>query len=269
LRGTAGAGNSSLVDRRVLREQIRNYLIQDILEGRRAPGDRVIETRVARTFNVSQTPVREALRDLEMFGFVTIIPFRGAVVRETSTEDLLQVNPIRAMLEGFAARQAATRINEAGLKRLAMLLQRMRKAADSGDDRACVDADLAFHSTIVEASGNWLLMQFWERMRLASSTLITITKTKHSLHEVAEHHVPLLEALTARNPKQAERTMRRHIETAGNWLRASFKKRGDDHTKLAPTAFAKRRGKRVMRPDVVRPLLGRRSASPTADSHRS
>ncbi len=252
MRGTAAAVNAGMVDRRVLREQIRNYLVQDILEGRRAPGDRIVETRVARNFNVSQTPVREALRDLEVFGFVTIIPFRGAIVRETSTEDLLQVYPIRAMLEGLAARDAATRISEAGLKKLATLLQRMRKAAACGDHRACVDADLAFHFTIVEASGNWLLMQFWERMRLASSTFITVTKTKQSLHEIAEHHLPLLDALTARNPKQAERTMRRHIEKAGKWLRASLKRGGHQHTKPVPTAFANRHGKRLKPADTVR-----------------
>ncbi len=134
--GIAAALNAPSVDRRVLREQIRDYLVQDILEGRRAPGDRIVETRVARDFNVSQTPVREALRDLEVFGFVVVIPFRGAVVRETSIEDLLQVYPIRAMLEGLAARHAATRISEPGLKKLATLLQRMRKAAACGDHRA-------------------------------------------------------------------------------------------------------------------------------------
>ena len=252
MRGIAAALNAPSVDRRVLREQIRDYLVQDILEGRRAPGDRIVETRVARDFNVSQTPVREALRDLEVFGFVVVIPFRGAVVRETSIEDLLQVYPIRAMLEGLAARHAATRISEPGLKKLATLLQRMRKAAACGDHRACVDADLAFHFTIVEASGNWLLMQFWERMRLASSTFITVMKTKHSLHEIAEHHLPLLEALTARNPKLAERTMRRHIERAGDWLRASLKREGNQHTKPVPTAKDNGRGKRLAPADTAR-----------------
>ena len=212
----------SMPERRVLREEIRDQLMQDILEGRRAPGDRIVETRVAQEFNVSQGPVREALRDLELFGFVTSSPFRGSVVRETSVEDLVKVYPVRAVVEGLAAKDAAMHISKAGLRRLERLLQTMRRAARRKDQRACVDADLLFHLTIVEASGNWLLKQFWERMRLANTTSITVATTKHSLFEIAERHEPILKALKARNAKLAERVMRQHIEEAGNWLRTDF-----------------------------------------------
>src|SRR5215212_1684620 len=98
--------------RRVLREEIREQLIDDILTGRLPPGTRIIETRLAQEFGVSQAPVREALRDLELFGFVISSPFRGTQVREISTEDLVDIYPIRAALEGIAARSAATRIDE-------------------------------------------------------------------------------------------------------------------------------------------------------------
>src|SRR5215510_7128928 len=70
--------------RRVLREEIREQLIDDILSGRLPPGTRIVETRLAQEFGVSQAPVREALRDLELFGFVTSSPFRGTQVREIS-----------------------------------------------------------------------------------------------------------------------------------------------------------------------------------------
>src|SRR5262245_27683282 len=103
------------LDRRVLREEIRDHLMPDILEGRLPPGERIIETRVAQQFDVSQAPVREALRDLEMFGFIDSSPFRGAVVRKMSPEELVQVYPIRAVLEGLAARDAAVRLDQRGL----------------------------------------------------------------------------------------------------------------------------------------------------------
>ena len=221
-RVTKFARRRSGPERRVLREEIRDHLMQDILEGRRAPGDRIVETRVAQQFNVSQGPVREALRDLELFGFVSSSPFRGSVVRETSVEELVKVYPVRAVIEGLAARDAAVNLSAADLRKLGRLLQVMRKAAQKNDDRACVDADLRFHLTIVEASGNWLLKQFWERMRLANTTSITVSTTKHSLFEIAERHEPILKALAARNPKLAERVMRRHIEEAGSWLHAFF-----------------------------------------------
>src|SRR5215212_6129853 len=119
--------------RRVLREEIREQLIDDILTGRLPPGTRIIETRLAQQFGVSQAPVREALRDLELFGFVVCSPFRGTQVRKISTEDLLEIYPIRAAVEGVAARAAATRIDETTLKHLDGLIATMRKAASRND----------------------------------------------------------------------------------------------------------------------------------------
>jgi DNA-binding GntR family transcriptional regulator len=215
-------------ERRVLREDIRDELIEDMLHGRLAPGDRIVETRVAQRFGVSQAPVREALRDLELLGFIVSSPFRGAIVRQLSVEDLVQIYPIRAVLEALAARDAATRTTAADLKRLEKLLATMRSAAAQGDKRAAVDADFAFHLTIVEASGNWLLKQFWERMRLATTTLLTIAKTHHSLPEIAERHQLVLDALRQRDPIAAERAMRRHIDEPGQWLRAAMEEAEPD-----------------------------------------
>ena len=87
------------LERRVFREEIREQLIEDILSGKLAPGARIVETRIAQQFGVSQGPVREALRDLELFGFVVSSPFRGTQVRKFSTEELLEIYPIRAALE--------------------------------------------------------------------------------------------------------------------------------------------------------------------------
>jgi DNA-binding GntR family transcriptional regulator len=226
----AGQFRRRSLERRVLREDIRDHLMRDILEGRLAPGERIIETRVAQQFDVSQAPVREALRDLEMFGFIASSPFKGAVVRETSPEDLVQVYPIRAVLEGLAARDAATRLDERGLARLQGLVETMRKAAARGDDDAQIDADFKFHLGIVEASGNWLLKQFWERMRLANTTLLTVARSRHSMMEIADRHVPVLDALRARDPEAAERVMRQHIDEPGHWLRASLE---EDQKKAA------------------------------------
>lgn len=222
--GTRGPKTPSrrLPERRVLREDIRDRLIEEILSGRLAPGDRLVETRIAQDYGVSQAPVREALRDLEMFGFIVSSPFRGAIVRQSSTEDLVQIYPIRAVLEGLAARDAATRMDAGTLKRLEKLLDTMRKAAARGDSRAAVDADFAFHLAIVETSGNWLLKQFWERMRLATTTFLTVSKSHHTLSEIVERHTPVLEALRAGNPDEAELAMRRHIEEPGHWLRAAM-----------------------------------------------
>lgn len=220
----------------MLREEIRDRLIEEILAGQLVPGDRLVETRIAQDYGVSQAPVREALRDLELLGFIVSAPFRGSVVREVSTSDLVQIYPIRAVLEGLAARDAATRLDAAGLKKLEGLIASMRRSAARGDTRATIADDFAFHLTVVEASGNWLLKQFWERMRLATTTFLTVSRSHHLLVEIVERHTPVLDALRARDPDAAEREMRRHIEEPGEWLRQAL-----DSSNEAPPAVGPRK----------------------------
>jgi DNA-binding GntR family transcriptional regulator len=212
--------------RRVLREEIRERLIDDILSGRLAPGTRIVETRLAQEFGVSQAPVREALRDLELFGFVTSSPFRGTQVKEISPEDLLEIYPIRAALEAVGARAAATRIDDKTLARLQALIDTMREAAAKADHRAHVDADYAFHEVIINASGNRMLQHVWQTMRLATTTFVTHSMTQlthRTLQEIGERHVPVLDALRTRDPNLAEAAMRRHIEEPGDWIRDAIR----------------------------------------------
>jgi DNA-binding GntR family transcriptional regulator len=209
-------------ERRVLRDEIRDQLIEQILNGNLAPGERIVEMRIAQQFGVSQAPVREALRDLDLLGFVVSSPFRGAIVRQISVEELVQLYPIRAVLEGLAARHAASRIDAATVKKLEGLLATMRTAASRGDHRRAVEADFAFHLTIVEASGNRLLQQIWDRMRLATTTFLTVSKSHHSLREIVERHTSVVDALRTHDPDAAERALRLHIEEPGEWLRAAL-----------------------------------------------
>jgi DNA-binding GntR family transcriptional regulator len=211
------------LERRVFREEIREQLIEDILNGRLQPGARIVETRIAQQFGVSQGPVREALRDLELFGFVVSSPFRGTQVRQISTDDLLEIYPIRAALEGVAARAAAVRIPDTALRRLEELIGVMREAAGRDDHRAQADADHAFHHEIVKASGNHMLMHVWQTMRLSITTCVTHSVTHRSLHEIAERHGVVLDALRAHDPDRAEAAIRRHIEEPGEWIRAAHK----------------------------------------------
>ena len=102
----------------MLREEIREAVIDEILSGRLAPGSRIVETQLAKQFGVSQAPVREALRDLALFGFVVCSPFRSTYVRQISTADLLKSYPVRAALESVAAREAATVIDDETLAKL-------------------------------------------------------------------------------------------------------------------------------------------------------
>jgi DNA-binding GntR family transcriptional regulator len=219
-------------ERRVFREEIREQLIDDIISGRLAPGSRITETRLAQQFGVSQAPVREALRDLELFGFVVSSPFRGTQVRKISTHDLLEMYPLRAAIEGVAAREAASRVDAATLKKLEKLIGAMRAAAERNDGAAHAHADFSFHEAIIKAAGNRMLEHVWQTMRLATTTFVThaMTQLTHrTLHEIGERHVAVLEALRTGDPRRAEAEMRRHIEEPGDWIKQAVEaKRADE-----------------------------------------
>src|ERR687889_2658023 len=106
-RTTTPGADRVAVNRAMLRDQIKDVLLERILDGYYSPGERVVETRVAEEFGVSQAPVREALRELEILRLVVSEPFRGARVREVTARELAEIYPVRAALEEVAARGAA------------------------------------------------------------------------------------------------------------------------------------------------------------------
>ena len=121
------------ITRNVLSDQVKGRLLQAILDGRYPPGARIVETRVAREFGTSQAPVREALRDLAILGFVEMKPHKGARVRNPTREELTQAIEVRAELEALGGRLAAARRTERCLADLEELAAAMDEAADRGD----------------------------------------------------------------------------------------------------------------------------------------
>jgi len=106
------------ITRTVLREQIKEVLVERILNGHYHPGDRLVEMQIAQEFGTSQAPVREALRDLESLRFVGSEAFRGTRVRSISRQELAEIYPVRAALEGLAAPLAVARARDDLLGRL-------------------------------------------------------------------------------------------------------------------------------------------------------
>ena len=208
----------SVLTRTVLREQVKEVLLERILDGTYAPGDRLVETRIAQELGTSQAPVREALRELELLRFVESKPYVGARVREVSEEELAEIYPVRAAIEEVAAREAAVRL-DGGVEHLADELEAMRKAADAGDLHGQVEADVRFHRLIVEAAGNRTLLEVWSSLRVEARTIVTVLATGIDRHELAEMHRPILDALAAGDPAAASRAVREHVEHFGRLLR--------------------------------------------------
>jgi DNA-binding GntR family transcriptional regulator len=200
--------------RRVLREQVKEVLLERIIAGRYGPGERLVETRIAQELGTSQAPVREALRELEQLRFVESAPYRGARVRAISPEELAEIYPVRAALEEVAAREAAVRLR-GEVAPLERELEGMLAAADAADLHALVDHDVRFHRLIVEAAANRTLLEVWLSLRVEERTAITTLATGISHRDVAESHRPVLDALRERDRARAGAALRRHIEELG------------------------------------------------------
>src|SRR3954451_1365040 len=199
----------------LLRDAIKERIVERILDGTYGPGERIVESAVAAEFGVSQAPVREALRDLEAMRFVDSQPHRGARVREVTAEELVQIYPVRAALEEVAGREAATRMTEDQFAALSDELAGMRRAAEDDDLHALLVHDTRFHEIIVEASGNQVLLEVWRSLRVEARTLVSVLRSHSDLHAIAELHRPVLQAVQFRDPDLAGKEMRAHIEFFG------------------------------------------------------
>jgi DNA-binding GntR family transcriptional regulator len=202
------------ITRSVLSEQVKGRLLQAILDGRYPPGARIVETRVAKEFGTSQAPVREALRDLEALGVVETAPFKGARVRQPSTDELLEAFEVRAILEGHGAVLAVENFSDDDLARLSLLVEQMRAAAVAGDPFSEATADTEFHRMIMHHSGNATLERVWSTLEPFLRTYITIVSPGVDRRAVADRHIPIIEALRRQNPDLIEEAFRVHFAEA-------------------------------------------------------
>ncbi|HET6414184.1 MAG TPA: GntR family transcriptional regulator [Anaeromyxobacter sp.] len=223
--------------RSVLGDQVKDHLLQAILTGRYAPGARIVETQVARELGVSQSPVREALRDLAALGVVEMPAFRGARVRRPTADELLDAFVVRAELEVLAVRLALPRLTDGELDRLAGLIEQMQKGAREGDLHAEAIADAAFHSRIVELTGNAVLQRVWRTTEPFSRTYITIVVRRDDPYQIVDLHWPVLEALRSRDPERAASAIRTHFEEAAGMVGRLWSKEEISPAERAPATI--------------------------------
>jgi DNA-binding GntR family transcriptional regulator len=205
-----------ILNRTVLRDQVKEILLKRILDGQYKPGDRLVEMHIAQEFEISQAPVREALRELEALGFVESEPYRGTRVRAVTKAELTEIYPVRAALEEVAARAAALRLEN--VEPLEAELRAMHAAAEKGDFDEQVKHDVEFHRLIVEASGNRVLQEMWRSLHIEARTMISLLKVGISGDELAEMHRPVLEALAERDAEKAGLLSRKHVEYFGELI---------------------------------------------------
>ena len=215
------------ISRSVLSDQVKDRLLQAILDGRYPPGARIVETRVARELGTSQAPVREALRDLEALGVVETAAFRGARVRRPSADELLEAFTIRAELESLAARLAIPRLTVDDLDALAGYVREMQRAAEQDNTHDEATADASFHGRIVELAGNATLERVWRTLEPFSRTYITLVAPGADRRRIADEHLPVLAALGKRDPALAVEVLHRHFANAAAMLASMWERSGD------------------------------------------
>jgi GntR family transcriptional regulator, gluconate operon transcriptional repressor len=199
-----------------LATEAASLIRQEILTGRMRSGDRLVESRLAADLGISRAPVREALKLLHAEGLVGEEPNRGAFVASLTDADVREIYDVRAALEARAARLLARAGHAEDAAALRLLVESIERAASQGDVHALYDADLAFHTTLLELTGNGRLLEVFNRSVPALRALISLDEHAYrSLVEVAQEHWPLVQAIERGDEEVAARYAEQHVEDGG------------------------------------------------------
>ena len=195
-----------------LRDVVFKTLRKGILTGELKPGERLMEIHLANRLGVSRTPIREAIRKLELEGLVTMVPRRGAEVANITEKNLKDVLEVRQALESLAIELACERITEENKEELRQKLDQVETAVRTGDTGAIASADVAFHDAIVEFSGNMRLIQLvgnlGEQMYRYRFEYIKDV-SKHS--QIMSEHRIMFDSIMENDRAKAARIVKVHI----------------------------------------------------------
>ena len=193
------------------REQIKQILLDRILNGFYKPGERLIELQIANEFKTSQAPVREAFRSLEALRVVETETYKGTRVRAISPQELEDSSQVRAVLEELGGQLAAPHLKN-NVARLEEQSQIFLRAAQEKDQPKYSQHDIEFHRIIMEESQNNLLLSIWESVVLESRFRLTVKKVgEDNLEEFGNAHLPVMEALRNGDGKAAGKMLKNLI----------------------------------------------------------
>jgi len=199
-----------IASRYSLSEQVKNYISERIATGAFAPGDRIIEARIAEELHVSTIPVREAIRELAAKRVLELLVHRGARVREVSVLETADALRVKAVLEALAARLAAPRIKEL-IPEMRRYVPPMEEAALRRDFVEYQNQNQHFHRAVVEASGNEILLSVWDSLAFEVRTRF-IMDYLHIVdpEELAKEHESVLQAAEAGNIEEMATALMNH-----------------------------------------------------------
>lgn len=215
----------NLNDYKPLGDVIFDTLREAIIVGELKPGQRLMEVQLAEKMGVSRTPVREAIRKLELERLVEMLPRKGAHVAELSVKDIMDVLEVRATLDGLATSLSATRITDDEKKELRHLLDQFINYVEKENLQGSIKKDVEFHDVIYRSSRNDKLIQISNNLREQIQRFrIVYIKDYSSSRELIREHTEIYEAIIAGNPETAMEAARRHIKNQEETIIRSLKR---------------------------------------------
>ena len=196
-----------------LRDVVFNTLRQAILRGELQPGERLLEIHLADKLGVSRTPIREAIRKLELEGLVLMIPRKGAVVAEITEKSLRDVLEVRRALEELAMKLACERILDEEIEELKEAAKEFENALKTGDVTVYAEADVKFHDIIYRTTDNQRLIQLLYNLREQMYRYrVEYLKRDDSHDTLLAEHQYIIETLERRDSDEAVKAVCAHVD---------------------------------------------------------
>ncbi len=195
-----------------LRDVVYNTLREAILKGELKPGERLMEMQLASRLGVSRTPIREAIRMLELEGLAVTVPRKGAEVARMTEKDMEDVLEIREALDELAARIVVAKINSEQMKELKEAREKFAESTKSGDIKRIAEMDVKFHDIIYEATGNPKLVNLLNNLREQLYRYrIEYLKDPANYPTLIQEHDAIVEGLATGNEELLMRAMHEHV----------------------------------------------------------
>lgn len=215
----------NLNDYKPLREVIFDTLREAIIVGELKPGERLMEVQLANKMGVSRTPVREAIRKLELEGLVEMLPRKGAHVADLSVKDIMDALEVRATLDGLATFLSAERITEDEIKELKHIQSQFVNFVEKDNLHGSVKKDVEFHDIIYRSSRNDKLIQITNNLREQVQRFRVIyIKDYSSSRELIKEHEDICDAIAKRDSAAARNFAQKHIKNQEEAIIRAIKK---------------------------------------------
>jgi len=206
-----------------LSHRIYEILKGQIINEELAPGERLLDDKLASSFGVSRTPVREALTKLTSEGLVEIALRSGIYVKKLTRKDVEEIYEIRKVLEGLAARKATPIIGDKELEQLDILLKKAKRSLNSNDCQPYIDFDVALHDSILKNCQSSRLYSIITNLNtLIHVFRVRVARNKEKARQALNEHEAILSAIKARDPEKAAKAMMEHIEKSKEYIFTNF-----------------------------------------------